>query len=90
MILTGFAMATLARAGLLALSAFTINLPCGAWRVRTRNRSLSWFLSIHAPIPLAFLMRRTLDLSIWFLIVTLLFAVAGQLAGGRLWPPKEA
>ena len=77
------------RAGLLALSAFVLNLPCGAWRVRVRKRSLSWFLSIHAPIPLAFVLRQVLDLSPWFIVVSLLFAVAGQLAGGRLWPPRS-
>jgi hypothetical protein len=86
----GFLATTLAaRVGLLALSAFVLNLPCGAWRVRVRKRSLSWFLSIHAPIPLAFVLRRVLDLPAWFIAVTLLFAVAGQLAGGRLWPPSS-
>lgn len=82
------AFAVAARAGLLALSAFAFNLPAGAWRVRVPKRSLQWFLSIHAPIPFAFLLRRVLDLSIWFVIVSLIFAVLGQLIGGRLWPPR--
>lgn len=79
-----------ARAGLLALSAFALNLPAGAWRVRTRRRSLSWILSIHAPIPFAFLLRRLLGLSLWWVALTLVFAVAGQLAGGWLWPSRPS
>lgn len=77
------------RVALLALTALVVNLPCGAWRVRTRKRSLNWFLSIHAPIPLAFLLRQVLDLSPWFIAVTLIFAVAGQWAGGKLWPVES-
>ena len=82
-----FALALLAREALLGLAAFALNLPCGAWRVRVPKRSIVWFVSIHAPIPIAFLLRQWLDLSIWFVIVSLLFAVAGQLLGGRLWAP---
>ena len=78
----------LLRVAILALTAFTVNLPCGAWRVRVPKRSVQWFLAIHAPIPLAFLLRRTLDLSLWFVAVTLLFAIAGQYLGGRLWAPR--
>ncbi len=29
-----------------------------------------------------------LDLSIWFVILTLIFAIAGQYLGGRIWPPR--
>ncbi|MBM4119274.1 hypothetical protein FJ251_16365 [bacterium] len=76
------------RAGLLALSALLLNLPAGAWRVRSRRGSLSWVAAIHAPIPFAFLLRRLLGLSLWFVALTLVFAVAGQVAGGRLWPPR--
>jgi len=78
----------LSRVGILALAAFTFNMPCGAWRVRVPKRSVQWFLAIHAPIPFAFLLRRTLDLELWFVAVTLLFAVAGQLVGGKFWAPR--
>jgi hypothetical protein len=73
--------------GMLAMAAFLLNLPFGAWRVRTKKMTIPWFLSIHAPIPFAFLLRRLLDLSIWYVALTLIFAVAGQLIGGRLWAP---
>jgi len=76
------------RATLLALSAFALNLPAGAWRARSRKGSLSWLAAIHAPIPFAFLLRRLLGLSIGFVLLSLVFAVAGQLLGGRLWPPR--
>lgn len=77
------------RVGLLGLSALLLNLPAGAWRVRSRRRSLSWVAAIHAPIPFAFLLRRLLGLSFWFVALTLVFAVAGQFAGGRLWPASR-
>ncbi len=88
--IVSLAFGLMTRMGLLALGAFVFNLPCGAWRVRVPKRSIGWFLSIHAPIPLAFLLRRVLELPAWFIAVTLLFAVAGQFAGGRLWPPNDA
>ncbi len=79
-----------AKLTLLAAAAFLLNLPCGAWRVRSRKMTLSWFLSIHAPIPFAFLLRRLLELPFLYIAVTLLFAVAGQLAGGRLFPTRTS
>jgi hypothetical protein len=89
--MSGFsALPLAARLSTLAAAAFLLNLPCGAWRVRTRRRSLSWLLSIHLPIPFAFLLRRLLSLSLWYVAVTLVFAVAGQIAGGRLWPARKA
>ncbi len=74
----------------LALSIFVICLPFGAWRVRARSKSLSWWLAIHVPIPLFFLLRRGLDLSFWFIAVSVAAAIAGQYTGGRIWPPDSA
>ncbi len=78
------------RVTLLALSIFAICLPFGAWRVRTKSKTFSWWLAIHVPIPLFFLLRRGLDLSFWFIAVSVAAAIAGQYAGGRIWPSNTA
>jgi hypothetical protein len=80
----------MARAGLLALSAFALNLPFGAWRVRTRQRSWPWLLSIHVPIPFLFLLRRGFGLSWPWIALSLACAVGAQLLGGRLWSPARS
>jgi len=78
------------RVGLLAGSAFALNLPFGAWRVRTRVRSLPWLLSVHLPIPFLFLIRRGMGLSAKFILIAALTAVAAQILGGRFFAPHGA
>ncbi len=78
-----------ARIAALALSVFLINLPFGAWRVRTIFRSLKWALSVHVPIPFFFLLRRALGLSAWAITFSVIAAVLGQYLGGRLFPPDS-
>jgi len=77
-----------ARITTLALSII-ICLPFGAWRVRTVQTSIPWWLAIHIPIPLFFLLRRGLGLSFWFIAVSVAAAIAGQYLGGRIWPPDS-
>jgi len=79
-----------ARVAALALAVFLINLPFGAWRVRTRKRSPQWFLSVHVPIPFLFLLRRALGLSAWYIAFSVVAAVAGQFLGGRIFSPENA
>jgi hypothetical protein len=71
--------------GFLALLA---NLPLGAWRVRTRKFTAKWFVAVHLSIPLIFTLRILNGISPWFIPVFIFFAICGQLAGGRLFPPK--
>jgi len=78
------------RVAVLAASVFTINLPFGAWRVRTTKRTLPWLMSIHVPIPFLFLLRRALGLSYWFIAVSLAAAILGQYLGGRAFPADSA
>ena len=75
------------RVAILALTAFALNVPFGAWRARTRKFSVAWAVSIHAPIPAIIPIRLFLDLSYWFIIASVAFAVAGQIVGARLFKP---
>ena len=63
-----------------------VNLPFGWWREGLRKLSPAWFLAVHAPIPLIFLVRHWLGLP-WQLATLPLFLAAyfaGQWCGGRL------
>ena len=70
--------------GLLLLLAFAINLPLGWWRCRRQKFSPSWFLDIHASIPLLVATRFALGLSLWIIPVEIVAAVGGQLTGARV------
>jgi hypothetical protein len=65
--------------------AIGINLPFGAWRTTTRKFSLSWFLSIHVPIPAIFIIRRAAGFGWDYVPVMIACAVTGQLLGGWLF-----
>lgn len=75
-------MAALASA--LALVSL-VNLPFGWWREGLKKLSPAWFVAVHAPIPLIFVIRHLLGLP-WRLETLPLFVAAyflGQWAGGR-------
>jgi hypothetical protein len=69
--------------GLLLLLAFTINLPLGWWRSRRQKFSPSWFLAIHASIPVLVATRFALGLSLWIIPAEIALAVVGQVTGAR-------
>lgn len=62
------------------------NLPFGYWRAGLAKLSPAWFVAVHAPVPLVFLIRELFDLE-WRFATLPLFLVAyflGQFAGGRI------
>lgn len=69
---------------LLCLGAAALNLPFGYYRQGTRKFSWQWFLAIHLPVPLIFIMRITSGAG-WTIIPLLIAcALAGQLMGGMI------
>ncbi len=74
----------MASIGLLLLLAFAINLPLGWWRCRRQKFSPSWFLAIHASIPLLVATRFALGLSLWIIPIEIAAAVMGQVSGARV------
>ncbi|MCL4499614.1 MAG: hypothetical protein M1335_05165 [Chloroflexi bacterium] len=76
----------------IAIFTMLINLPFGRWRAGVRTFSLKWWLSIHIPIPVIFVLRRSFGFD-WRAIPILFLAdVAGQFIGSRLlakWAPKK-
>ncbi len=69
---------------LLTFAAFVLNLPFGYLRVKTRKFSFLWFLYIHLPIPLLFLLRKTAGFGWKVVPIIAAGAVMGQFIGGRL------
>lgn len=63
--------------------AFLTNLPLGYLREGTKRYSFSWFLCIHASIPLLILLRWWLGFGWEVVPFSLGCAVLGQFAGGR-------
>ena len=65
-----------------------LTLPFGFYRAYTRRLSLRWFLAIHVPVILVFVVRHEARLSYAFIPLTVAaFAAAQYLGGGagRWW-----
>jgi ABC-type spermidine/putrescine transport system permease subunit I len=71
---------------ILVLFAFTllINLPFGYARARAKRYSLRWFLFIHVPIPVIFIVRTFSHIDIKYIPIFAFAAITGQLLGGKL------
>jgi hypothetical protein len=65
-----------------------VTLPFGFYRAYTRKLSLRWFLAIHVPVVLVFLLRYESRLSYAFIPLTAVAFAAAQILGhriGRWW-----
>ena len=71
---------------LLALNIFVgfLNIPFGWYRHNTKKFSLKWMLSLHAPIPLVFILRRALGLGVWAIPFLVISDILGQIWGSKL------
>jgi ABC-type spermidine/putrescine transport system permease subunit I len=71
---------------ILVLFVFTllINLPFGYARARAKRYSLRWFLCIHVPIPVIFIVRTISHIDIKYIPIFAVAAITGQLLGGKL------
>ena len=70
--------------GLLFATAVGANVPLGVWRHGLRRFSPSWFLAVHASIPLLVAIRLSLVSSNWVVAPEMALAIVAQIAGGRL------
>ncbi|MCK4847296.1 MAG: hypothetical protein KAS88_06430 [Deltaproteobacteria bacterium] len=66
------------------LFALVVNIPFGYLRSNCKRLSFTWFLYIHAPIPLIIALRIFVGLSYKAIPLILASAVLGQFLGGRL------
>lgn len=77
---------------LICIGCFIINFPFGMFRSRVKSYSVLWFISIHSPIPIAVIMRKSADLNWTFIFIFIIFSVLGQIVGKKTalkyFPPK--
>ena len=69
----------------LLLVAFGANLPLGFLREPSRKFSLRWFVCIHLSIPFLIAIRLAYGLGWSIIPFSILFAVAGQIVGGKIY-----
>ncbi len=76
----------------IGIISFLVNIPFGMIRSRFQSYSVMWFFSIHAPIPVAAVLRRSAGLSFWYLFIFMAFGIAGQVLGKKValkyFPPE--
>ncbi len=76
----------------IGIICFILNVPFGMLRSRFTSYSIMWFLSIHAPIPVAAILRRSAGFSFWYIFIFMAFGIAGQIIGKKIamkyFPPK--
>ncbi|MDR2870811.1 MAG: hypothetical protein LBV04_10200 [Deferribacteraceae bacterium] len=70
---------------IIAVLAFSLNIPLGAWRARQRKFSARWFIGIHASVPLIVALRIYFDVHTGFIALFIALAVLGQLVGALFW-----
>ncbi len=69
---------------LLCALTLLINLPFGYARGKTARYSFRWFLFIHLPIPLIFIIRNLSHIELKYIPLIAAAAVLGQIIGGKL------
>lgn len=63
---------------------YLLNLPFGYWRQGTKKFSKEWFLAIHVPVPLVFIIRMLSGTSLMHIPLFVTAFFLGQLSGGKI------
>ena len=69
---------------LLLFTTLLINIPAGYYRENFKKMSLNWWLVLHSPVPVIFILRHWMGFEYKVIPVLIIIAVIGQLIGGRL------
>ena len=77
-------MPRIAIAFIISCAALLVNVPMGYWRSMARKYSLQWFLAVHLAVPFIFLLRIMSGLGYAFIPALVIFAIVGQIIGGKL------
>jgi len=77
------------RVALLLALAGAINIPLGYWRQGCEKFSAGWFFFVHISIPVIIILRLKMGLAWPFIPFSLMGAVSGQIAGGRVYRKRN-
>lgn len=66
--------------GVLGMAA---NVPLGIWREHTQKFSLSWFIAVHAAVPLIAMLRKSVQMPKTAMAFTIAASILGQVIGSR-------
>ncbi len=72
--------------GIALLLTYLINLPFGYWRAHAKRIGdrREWFLAVHAPVPIIFLLRRGVGAKLTIIPLFVIAFFLGQYTGGRI------
>ncbi len=82
-------LATIIGVILITTATFALNLPFGYYRGGTAKFSFMWFLYIHAPIPVIFVLRTLAGYSIKYVPIFIIGAILGQVIGRRYYMKQQ-
>ena len=68
-------------------TTLTINIPFGYLRAKykVQGNRIMWFLAIHAPVPLVFLLRRLAGAGVSYIPLFVAVFFLGQFSGGLIY-----
>lgn len=66
---------------ILSIFAFGVNIPLGFIRQGCPKMTVAWFFWIHASIPTLIYLRLSMGIKIWFIPISILLAILGQIIG---------
>jgi len=69
---------------LLIILAYVLNIPFGLFRQKFERFSIGWFACIHAPIPIIAFIRISSHISLKYIPLLVIAAIAGQMTGYRI------
>ncbi|KAL3500087.1 hypothetical protein ACH5RR_039180 [Cinchona calisaya] len=59
------------------------NIPLGVWREHTKKFSFSWFVAVHAAVPLIAMLRKSVVMPKTAMALTIAASILGQVIGSR-------
>ncbi|XP_047326970.1 uncharacterized protein LOC124930680 [Impatiens glandulifera] len=59
------------------------NIPLGIWREHTKKFSVSWFAAVHAAVPFIAILRKSVLMPKYAMVMTIAASILGQVIGSR-------
>jgi len=70
------------------LAFFILNIPFGYLKAGVKKLGIKWFLYLHIPIAIEFLVRRYFNMSYYYIPIFMILLLLGQKFGAYLYKKK--